>query len=89
MDQSSLERKARQVQAAIDAQKAMADYIAEGKATTARTAKLREARLARDAAVALQVTIPSAKIAATLAPRKKTAKPRKRQLTPPVPTKQN
>ena len=40
------------VQRAHDAKKAMADYEAEAVATRAKTAKLRELRLARDAELA-------------------------------------
>jgi hypothetical protein len=46
-------RKARKDEAAVDGRLAMAEYLAEPEQRAANTAKLREARLAREAADAL------------------------------------
>jgi hypothetical protein len=56
MRPSPTEKRQRMAQAAIDGAQAMADYIAEGKAVMERTARLREARLARGAAFSAPVT---------------------------------
>jgi hypothetical protein len=48
-----IERKARREVQAADGKVAMAEYLAEPEQRAANTAKLREARLARDAAAAL------------------------------------
>jgi hypothetical protein len=46
-------RKARRGEAVIDGKAAMVEYLAEPEQRAANTAKLKEARLARDAAEAL------------------------------------
>lgn len=51
--QEMIERKARREVQAADGKVAMAEYLAEPEQRAANTAKLREARLAREAAEAL------------------------------------
>lgn len=53
-----IERKARREEAAADGKIAMAEYLAEPEQRAENTAKLREARLAREAADALLPPVP-------------------------------
>lgn len=51
-------RKARRDDAVVDGKAAMVEYLAEPEQRAANTAKLKEARLARDAAEALLPPVP-------------------------------
>lgn len=55
-----IERKARREEQAAEGKVAMAEYLAEPEQRAANTAKLREARLAREASTALLPPEPKA-----------------------------
>jgi hypothetical protein len=62
-----------------DGEKAMAEYLAEGRATQEKTARLRALRLARDAAAAAAPAKPTAPpVKKVTSPAKKPAATRKR-----------
>ena len=67
--QELLVRKARKEEAVVDGKLAMAEYLAEPEQRAANTLRLREARLAREAA-----DVETAAAAALLPPVKKTRK---------------